>query len=146
MTYAMLAAGGLLLIGLAFMIIRSRGRRDDVEGAEDGPPRVPPSVQLARLKQSNRFWGFRIQSHCRASSRLAGHQYTFDELLPLPVEGCEIQPCACCLTGLPERRLTTDRRSGQDRRRSIRMEENERRAERPRRKADQNSWGSYSHL
>lgn len=146
MMYALLAAGGLILIGLAFVIIRSRSKHDPVDDVVEYPVRITPAAQLATLKQSDRFWGFRVQSHCRASSRLAGRQFTFDETLPLPVEGCEVRPCACRLTGLAEQRSTSDRRTGQDRRRSIRMEENDRRAERPRRKSDLNSWVSYSHL
>ena len=107
---------------------------------------LSPQAQLVKLQESANLWGYRIESHCRPSSRLAGRQYPIDEPPPLPVEGCTSGMCECRLIGIAEQRQVIDRRSGQDRRRSLRMDSTDRRADRPRRECDLNSWGSYSHL
>ncbi|MCB1725556.1 MAG: hypothetical protein KDJ39_17865 [Gammaproteobacteria bacterium] len=147
MEYALFAIGGITLLVLGALILRSRNHQTP-ETAEEHPRSALPSpeTQAVRLRDADRFWGFRVESHCRASSRLAGRQFAFDERLPVPVAGCESGQCACCLIGLPERRVLADRRSGMDRRRSIRLEDSDRRAERPRRRSDLNFWGAYSHL
>ena len=147
MGYTLFALGGALLglIGLLLMAQRYRSRRQAIAPAEE-PVHLSPMAQTLKLQKLNRYWGYRIESHCRASSRLAGQQFPLEGAPPLPVQGCESTTCHCCLIGLPEQRQQFDRRSGQDRRRSIRLEESDRRAERPRRNSDLNSWNSYSHL
>ncbi|MCB1922168.1 MAG: hypothetical protein KDJ27_00235 [Gammaproteobacteria bacterium] len=146
MEYGLFAIGGVILLSLAALIMRSRQTPPEpaTEHVRQAPP--PPQTQLAKLRNSKRFWGFKVESHCRASSRLAGRQFTLDERIPIPVEGCESPHCDCCLVGLPERRALADRRTGRDRRRSIRMEGSDRRTDMPRRKSDSNSWVAYSHL
>ncbi|MDJ0740925.1 MAG: hypothetical protein QNJ91_14510 [Gammaproteobacteria bacterium] len=147
MRYGLIALGGLMLALLALYVIarRQKQQRATVK-LEPATNRLTPQAQALKLQASDKFWGYRVESHCSASSRLAGREYTFDDAPPLPVEGCESRSCECCLIGMPERRRVADRRSGQDRRGSIRLDAEDRRAERPRRKADLNSWISYSHL
>ena len=105
-----------------------------------------PVAQLRKLRQRPGLWGYRVESHCRAASGLAGRRYPIEHDAPLPAENCEIGRCRCILAGLPEQRRIIDRRNGFDRRRTIRMEASERRTDRPRRKADLNMWGGYGHL
>ena len=146
MSYVLFALGGLILALLGIFYLSRRKPPKLALNDRVTSIRPSPQMQLHKLQQSANFWGVRVESHCRASSRLAGKQFVFDEAPVLPVEGCESAACNCVLVGLPERRQRTDRRTGEDRRRSLRMESNDRRGERPRRKSDLNSWGAYSHL
>lgn len=147
MNYTLVALGVLVLGVVGFFLMRQRHkvRNQGVDRIEK-PVRISPLAQWTQLQKTDRFWGYRVESHCRASSRLAGREYSFDEGPPLPVQGCEATNCTCRLIGMPERRTETERRSGEDRRSSIRMDDSDRRTERPRRKADINSWVSYGHL
>ncbi len=143
MTYVLLAMGGLLIILVAILQLRSR-RGTRPQPAEQ--PRPTPQAQLWKLRRSGRFRGVRIDSHCRASSHLVGRDYPFDGAPHLPVEGCDAAVCACGYIGLPDRRARGDRRGSEDRRQSLRMDVEERRAELPRRQAELNSWQTYGHL
>lgn len=140
------ALAGLLLALLGGIFLLRRNAQRPVLRDTAVTARPSPQAQLHKLQSAQNFWGVRVESHCRASSRLAGQQFAFDGVPVLPVEGCESAVCNCVLVGLPERRLRTDRRLGEDRRRSLRMESNDRRSGRSRRKSDENSWGAYSHL
>lgn len=151
MGYALLVIAGLVA-GIAGFFVWSRYRRARDAAAATALERratavanLTPDAQIAKLRQTGKYWGYRIESHCHASSRLAGRQYSFDDTPPLPVPGCEARVCSCCMVGMPERRQQRERRSGQDRRRTIRMDSTDRRSDRPRRKGDL-SWASYSHL
>lgn len=148
MQYALFAIAGLLLLLVGYWLLtRRRTQRPSIKtGSIVEPRHSTPQAQLEKLRGTGRFWGYRIESHCRPSSRLAGRQVPIDEAPPLPVEGCTAGPCGCRLVGIAEQREIIDRRSGQDRRRSLRIDSTDRRADRPRRKGDLNSWGSYSHL
>ena len=146
MTTVLIALGvGLLILAGLFLIGAWRHRRLTPRLPER-PLRLPPQAQLARLQQTGRFRGVRIESHCAASSFLAGREYAFDAAPHLPVEGCDAQLCDCGYVGLPDRRKLGTRRSGADRRESLRADWDDRRTEYPRRKADLNSWGTYGHL
>lgn len=147
MEFALFTLAGLALVAVGvFALIQRKKARDFALEVPKEPAWRPPEAQLAKLRETEKFWGFRIESHCRASSRFAGQQFTFEDNPPLPAQGCDSRICQCCLVGLPEQRRYRDRRSGEDRRRSIRIDSSDRRAERPRRKDDLNSWVSYSHL
>lgn len=140
-----LALGSLLLVVLVGFFWLQRKRHGPSQLSE-ADPLLTPQAQLHKLKHSGRFWGVGVESHCRASSSLAGRQFTFDSPPMLPVEGCKEASCHCCLRGLPDRRRHRERRSGEDRRLSLRMESSDRRSQRPRRKDDRNSWATHSHL
>jgi len=145
MSYALFTLLGLFaLLGIYFLTRRNNAPQD--QGHSGAVTRLSPQAQLHKLQLSQKFWGVRIESHCRASSTLAGREFPFDAVPTLPVEGCESAACTCVLVGMPERRSLTDRRSGIDRRRAMRMESNDRRTKRPRRKNDINTWLDYSHL
>ena len=149
MRYALSAVAGLAAILIGYWLMtRTRRAPKSPNNPRTGtePRQLTPQAQIVKLRESGKLWGYRIESHCAASSRLAGQQYPLDELPPLPVEGCTSTLCQCCLIGEADQRHILDRRSGQDRRRSMRRDSNDRRGDRPRRKADLNSWGSYSHL
>jgi len=147
MRYALFGMAGIVAILIGYWLLTRRTRKPPVNDRIAAEPRhLTPQAQLVKLKDSPVFWGYRIESHCRPSSRLAGRQYPLDELPPLPVEGCTSGQCECCLVGLADQRRLVDRRSGQDRRRTLRLDSNDRRGDRPRRKADLNTWGSYGHL
>lgn len=139
-----LALGSLLLVVLGgfFLLHRNRGPKELSEAG----PRLTPQDQILNLQRSGKFWGVSVESHCRASSSLAGRQFAFDSPPILPAEGCEATSCRCCLRGLPDRRKHKERRSGEDRRLGLRMESSDRRTQRARRKDDRNSWATYSHL
>lgn len=134
----------LILFGLLLMRkVRTQTSRQP-QPKTDVP--LTPQAQLYKLQKNERFWGVSVESHCSASSGLAGKQFPIDAAPVIPVRGCEAPTCKCSYFGLPERRQQGERRSGQDRRRSLRIESEERRAERPRRKVDLISWQSYRHL
>jgi hypothetical protein len=143
--YLAFALFSLLLILLGGYIWRRR-KNDAVAESTEAGTALTPGAQLNKLQQSGRFWGVSVESHCRASSSLAGRQFTFDSPPVLPVDGCTEARCHCCLRGLPDRRERRDRRSADDRRALLRMESGDRRSQRPRRKDDRNSWANYSHL
>ena len=139
MGYTLLVIGGifLALVGL-FLLYRRRSRsaRQD----SDESILLTPSAQLFKLQNADRFRGVSVESHCRVSSPLAGREFPFESAPNLPVSGCDATVCKCRFIGLPDRRLDPERRSGQDRRRSLRMEGDDRRYERPRRNRDLSSW------
>jgi len=146
MEYALFALGGISLTLIGLLLFRAQRQQEpDVEQIEK-PIRLTPPAQLYKLQKSDRFWGVSVESHCGASSRLAGRRYPFDEAPHLPVNGCSAAACICNYIGLPDRRLRDDRRRGRDRRSAMRMETPERRAERPRRKIELLSWNAYRHL
>jgi len=148
MNYTLLALIGLIVAGIgigAFLFLKWRRRNTPPEEPENNLQLTPPA-QLYKLQKSEKFWGVSVESHCSASSRLAGIQFPFETAPHLPVRECEATVCNCSFIGLPERRHLADRRRGQDRRNSIRIENTDRRAERPRRKADFVSWQAYRHL
>jgi hypothetical protein len=140
-----LALGSLVLVVFGGFFWLRHHRHGSAEPSEADPV-LTPQAQLHKLQQSGKFWGISVESHCRASSSLAGRQFAFDAPPILPAEGCEADACHCCLRGLPDRRKHKERRSGVDRRLGLRMESSERRSQRARRKYDRNSWASYSHL
>lgn len=144
MVLILILAGLVLTLLLGWLWLR-RARSAASEPLE-ATPTLTPQAQLYRLQQSGKFWGVSLESHCRASSQFAGRQFPFGSVPTLPVESCTETICRCCLNGLPDRRRCTDRRLGEDRRSDLRMDANDRRSDRPRRKDDLNSWTAYSHL
>lgn len=146
MTYVLLGLGLLLLaMGLLFLAGARRHRRITPR-LPSQPIRLAPQAQLERLQQAGEFRGVHIGSHCAASSQLAGREFSFEAAPHLPVQGCDARVCECGYIGLPERRSVIDRRSGRDRRESLRTDWNDRRAERPRRAVDLNAWAAHGHL
>lgn len=147
MVYALIVVTVLVLMTTAFGLLRYRARaRRLTRRTAPPPPPLAPRAQALKLKESGRYWGYRIESHCGASSRLSGREYRIDDSPPLPADGCAASPCTCCLIGLPNRRRQSERRSGRDRRRSLRLESVDRRDTYPRRATDLNSWNTYRHL
>jgi hypothetical protein len=143
--YLMLALGCVVLLLGAVLLWRWRTRR--AAGTEVDTVAATPQAQLHRLRQSARFWGVSVESHCGASSHLAGRRFPFESVPDLPVAGCQKRDCQCRLIGLPDRRSPGDRRMAMDRRlRGLRMDAGERRAGRPRRRADRDAWIAHSHL
>jgi hypothetical protein len=145
MKYTLFALSGVLLAVLGLILFIWRRRNPTPEEPETSVQLTPPA-QLFKLQKADRFRGVSVESHCHASSQLAGQEFPFESAPRLPVSGCEAASCECRFIGLPDRRLQADRRTGQDRRRSMRMEDSERRGERPRRSKDLNSWTAYRHL
>lgn len=141
-----LALGGLFVALLAILILATRRHRRLMPKLPDKPLRLTPHAQLLKLQQDGRYRGVRIDSHCRASSHLAGREFPFDAAPRLPVEGCDAAVCECGYVGLGDRRNLRDRRSRNDRRDSLRMGADDRRSDQPRRQSDLNSWGAYGHL
>ena len=146
MDYALIALGGVVAALAGILLYRLLRKNQGTSAITDAPKHLTPQAQLRKLQESDIFWGVSVESHCRASSRLAGRQFPFDAVPRLPVENCESEACICRYIGLPERRVRGDRRRGQDRRGALRMEGYERRADRPRRKDDGLNWGTYRHL
>lgn len=146
MEYALFALGGVILALIGLFIVRATRRKDVVYEQIEERARLSPKAQLQKLQTSENLWGVSVESHCGASSKLVGQTFTFDVAPPLPVIGCTADACICSYIGLPERRLHGERRRGQDRRRALRMEGDERRAERPRREGEHYNWAAYRHL
>ena len=147
MTYTLVILGLLTVAAIAAVVwMRRDKQKTEIAESPEKPKYLAPEAQITKLRRIGKYWGYKIESHCRASSCLAGQKYAFEDTPPLPIQGCELKVCGCCLIGLAEQRRMRDRRSGQDRRRSIRIDSTDRRAKHPRRNDDHNSWGSYSHL
>lgn len=148
MVYALAVLTVLVLMVTAYGLFRHRSRARRLRNRKSAPAAVPlaPRAQVLKLKENGKYWGYRIQSHCRAASRFSGKEYEIDQSPPLPVENCGENPCTCGLIGLRDRRLRVERRSGDDRRRTLRMESVDRRSGHPRRKADEQRWNAYRHL
>ena len=147
MVYALVVLTVVVVVIAAYGLLRLRARARRLKNRRPAPAiPVAPRAQALKLKETGKYWGYRVQSHCGASSRFSGREYEIDEAPPLPVEHCGTNPCACCLVGLPDRRRPVERRSGQDRRRSLRMESEDRRNGYPRRKKDLQDWKAYRHL
>jgi hypothetical protein len=138
--------GVLFLVVLAWYLRRHKTQPRTAESNSVSLVDTSPQKQLAKLQANDIFWGVSVESHCRASSRLAGQKFPFDVAPVIPVANCDAEVCKCCFIGLPERRRRSERRSGIDRRGSLRMESSDRRDERPRRRADLDSWVTYGHL
>lgn len=139
----------LVVVLLALLLVRaalSRQHRELTPKLPDAPVRLSSEAQLIKLKSQGNFRGIKVESHCRSSSQYAGTEFAFDDAPPLPVAGCDLAVCQCGYVGLPERRKQVDRRAGRERRLSIRMEANDRRADRPRRRSDESNWAHYGHL
>jgi len=111
-----------------------------------GPARPASSVHLDKLQRSGQFRGVTVESRCAAAAHLAGREFDFDTAPEMPLPGCEAEVCQCGYTGLPERRVSTERRSWNDRRVSARPDSNDRRTMRPRRKADLAVWATQGRL
>jgi len=146
MNITLLASAGVILalIGVIVYVIWNRQRAMPDEPEKH--VRLSPPAQLYQLQESNTFWGVSVESRCSESSRLAGVHFPFESAPRLPVADCTASTCSCSYIGLPERRRVPERRRGHDRRNSIRIESSDRRADRPRRKADLVSWQAYRHL
>jgi hypothetical protein len=110
------------------------------------PARPASSVQLERLQRTGQFRGVRIESRCAAAVHLIGREYDFDTAPELPLPGCQAEVCKCGYAGLPERRSGSERRSWTDRRQTVRADSSDRRAKRPRRKADLAVWATHGRL
>lgn len=135
----------LLTLTLGYWLLRRRRPQGRPPSGEDAQA-LTPRAQLHRLQQSPLFWGVTVESHCRASSHLAGLEFSFDHAPPLPVTGCDAAHCVCRYVGLADRRKMQERRHGADRRDGLRMHADDRRINRPRRQADLNLWQSYRHI
>jgi hypothetical protein len=146
MEYALFALGGVILTLIGLLLFRAQRRQEPDPEQIEQPTRLTPQAQLYKLQKSDKFWGVSVESHCGASSRLAGQHFPFDEAPHLPVNDCNAAACICSYIGLPDRRMRDERRRGQDRRGAMRMESTERRADRPRRKDDLINWNSYRHF
>lgn len=149
MSYALIALAAVILIILGLYLYHLyRMRPKHAPGQAEIEVDIPltPQAQLYKLQKSEKFWGVSVESHCSASSRLAGEKFPLQAAPVLPVRDCEAPACKCSYFGLPDRRLRADRRTGIDRRRALRMEGTERRAERSRRESDLVSWSAYRHL
>lgn len=146
MEYALFALVGVILVLIGLFLFRTRGKKDVVSEQVEERVRLSPQAQLYKLQKSENLWGVSVESHCGASSKLVRQTFTFADAPHLPVSGCTADACICSYIGLPERRLHGERRRGQDRRRALRMEGDERRAERPRREGDLSNWAAYRHL
>ena len=77
---------------------------------------------LEKLSHSGQFWGVEIlQGGCKASTALAGKQFTFNDAPALPLEGCEAHICPCQYKGQKENR-SAHRRTREDRRDGLRYD------------------------
>ena len=142
MTFALGILGLIVAVLLLVWVGLSQRHRHLNPRLPSRQVRPAPDQQLHRLRAAGKFRGVRVEAHCGASSRFVGRDYEFDDAPHLPASGCDASVCACTYIGLPERRRLADRRSGRDRRGSVRMESEERRHDRPRRKRDVSVWAS----
>lgn len=144
--YVLIAPTVLLLALLAMLVVVSRRHRRILPKLPTDRRRRTANAKLHTLQESGRYWGVRIDSHCRATSPLVGREYAFDSAPHLPYQGCNAAVCSCSYVGLADRRSIIDRRTGEDRRSSTRLESDDRRAQRPRRETELNPWLVYGGL
>ena len=140
MVYALLAITGLLLALIALATATSQRHRYLVPKLPSGSLRAPAKDQLERLLRSGRYRGVTVTTRCQAAMAYADREYRFDEAPALPVSGCDSPICECGYTGLLERRVLRDRRSGNDRRAARRDDSTDRRKNRNRRKHPETQW------
>jgi hypothetical protein len=136
---------GVVLAAAGFVAWRiAAGRAESVAATTPAPDSITsasPAQQLAALKAQGRYSGVMIETHCRASARLAGRKFPIDEAPQLPTMGCDAPACRCRYIGLLDQRKA-DRRVIPDRRQSLRMGEDRRSGED--RRKDANRWkGEY---
>ena len=136
----------MLLVLFAMLLVVSRRHRRILPKLPADRRRHAGNTTLRSLQESGRYWGVLIDSHCRATSRLVGREYSFDSAPHLPYQGCSAAVCNCSYIGLADRRSLVDRRTGQDRRGRVRVESEDRRTERPRRATEPNPWPVYGNL
>ena len=110
--YVLVAPTVLLLALLAMLVAVSRRHRRILPKLPIDRRRRTANTRLHTLQQSGRYWGVRIDSHCRATSPLVGREYAFDSAPHLPYQGCNAAVCSCSYVGLAERRSLVDRRTG----------------------------------
>jgi hypothetical protein len=143
MVYALTAVLGLVLALLALLAVSSRHKRQLIPRMPTGNLRPAPRDQLERLLRSGRYRGVRVESRCVAAQDIAGREFRFDQAPALPVSGCDATVCECGYTGLPERRVIRDRRSGRDRRSAPRAGTRDRRQLGNRRTSPESQWINY---
>jgi hypothetical protein len=77
---------------------------------------------LDKLRTGNAYWGVAIRdNNCDAARPYLGKKFTFDRVPALPLPGCKSRRCQCRYQGLVERRRS-QRRSGTDQRRTVRLD------------------------
>ena len=80
------------------------------------------SQQLYLLRQNGGFYGVKVHgSSCKAGAKCAGLVFNFEQAPRLPLENCDLATCSCVYMGVPDRRSNIEKRSGKDRRFSIRQ-------------------------
>lgn len=79
---------------------------------------------------------------CRAALESAETTFLTHEAPPLPLPNCDVRSCECSYYAIPGRRSGKDRRTGEDRRESLRFdpEGSDRRSGRDRRRTGQDPW------
>ena len=94
--------------------------------------------KLLKLAQNNTFFAVTITCcGCEASSKLINKRFLFDNVPALPLHDCTADKCSCEFQGVVDHRSHSNRRVS-TRRKSIRMDDNDRR-KKARRKNDA-SW------
>jgi len=146
MVYALAVLGLIAAVLVLLLLFGSKRHRRLTPRLPAHPIRQSPATQLQRFRAAGSYRGVKVESHCGASSRFAGREFDFDDAPALPTSGCDAAVCECSYIALPERRRLAERRSGSDRRLSLRLDEDDRRIARPRRKSDTNAWATTSHL
>lgn len=146
MTLATVAFGLVVLALLVLLLSLSQRQRRITPKLPPRPLRPALDEQLSKLQASGRYRGVRVESRCSASQAFADREFDFDSAPSLPAADCSAAVCECQYIGLPERRTTADRRTWSDRRKSERPGHTDRRANRPRRKADIAIWAAQGRL
>ena len=62
----------VILITLGLFLYRMRAKRPPGQATFKSDTPLTPQAQLYKLQKNEKFWGVSIESHCSASSRLAG--------------------------------------------------------------------------
>lgn len=100
------------------------------------------SQQLQKLIEDKRFCGVQVhRSSCKAGAKCAGIIFSFKDVPKLPLDSCDAPNCYCEYMGVPDRRRNHDRRSGTDRRFSIRQTPDRRIGND--RRSEANTWKGY---
>lgn len=146
MTLASVAFALVILALLVLLLSLSQRQRKLTPRLPSRPLRPALAEQLSKLQASGQYRGVRIESRCSASRHLSGREFDFDTAPTLPTANCSAAVCECGYIGLPEQRKAADRRSWTDRRTAVRSGGMDRRANRPRRKADIAVWAAHGRL
>ena len=82
MSFYLSALAVVILILFGLLLLRKMRTQASRQPQPKADVPLTPQAQLYKLQKNERFWGVSVESHCSASSGLAGKQFPFLGRLP----------------------------------------------------------------